>query len=58
MGYGWNRQQEWFRGRWTYYPGIMQDLFYRLKSATEEILGEFLKTSTGNGSVEVDTFEE
>ena len=34
----------------------MQDLFYRLMSAMEEILAESLEM--GDGSVEVDTFEE
>ena len=37
---------------------IAQDLFYGLMSATEEILAESLETSTSDGSVEVDTFEE
>ena len=37
---------------------IAQDLFYGFMSATEEILAESLETSTSDGSVEVNTFEE
>ena len=37
---------------------IVQDLFYGLMSAMEEILAESLEMSMSDGSVEVDTFEE
>jgi hypothetical protein len=37
---------------------IAKDLFDRLHGLSEEILTELFETSTGEGSVEVDTFEE
>jgi hypothetical protein len=38
--------------------GVTEDLFDGLHGGTEEILVEFLETSTGQGSVEVNTLEQ
>ena len=38
--------------------GVMEDLLNRFKSATEEILAEFLETGTSERGIEVDTLEE
>lgn len=38
--------------------GIPENLLDGLESATEKVLAEFLESSTGEGSVEVDTLEE
>lgn len=38
--------------------GIAKDLLDGLEGATEEVLAEFLETSTSERGVEVDTLEE
>jgi len=38
--------------------GVSENLLNRVHSGSEEILAKFLESSTSDGSVEVDTFEE
>ena len=38
--------------------GVTEDLLNRFKSATEEILTEFLETGTTERGIEVNTFEK
>ena len=37
---------------------VLEHLLYRLNSRTEEVLAQLLEAGTGNGSVEVNAFEE
>ena len=37
---------------------VLEHLFYRLNSRTEEVLAQLLETGTGDGCLEVDAIEE